>query len=113
MHWERTKAVRIFPLIAWCARGWPKPMTSKPRQARQVHLPKRLAHLERLSVEAAVARIEATVARTEANVVDLDRGVSKTPGDVKVRGSRCILEFAREDAAIVDTRRRIPDRSTV
>ena len=113
MHWERTKAVRIFPLIAWCARGWPKPMTSKPRQAAGPPA-ETLGHLERLSMEkAAVARIEATVARTEANVVDLDRGVSKTPGDVKVRGSRCILEFAREDAAIVDTRRRIPDRSTV
>jgi hypothetical protein len=42
-----------------------------------------LDHLQRLSIEAAVARIEATVARTEANVVHLDRGVSDTPGDVK------------------------------
>ena len=42
-----------------------------------------LEHLQRLSMEAAVARIEATVARTEANVVHLDRGVSETPGDVK------------------------------
>src|SRR6266702_3667766 len=37
-----------------------------------------LDHLQRLSIEAAVARIEATVARTEANVVHLNRGVSET-----------------------------------
>jgi hypothetical protein len=42
-----------------------------------------LDHLQRLSIDAAVARIEATVARTEANVVHLDRGVSETPRDVK------------------------------
>jgi hypothetical protein len=42
-----------------------------------------LDYLQRVSMEAAVARIEAAVARTEANLVHLDRGVSETPADVK------------------------------
>jgi hypothetical protein len=42
-----------------------------------------LDYLQRVSMEAAVARIEAAVARTEANLVHLDRGMSETPADVK------------------------------
>jgi hypothetical protein len=61
-----------------------------------------LDYLQRVSMEAAVARIEAAVARAEANLVYLERRISETRGDVKDVRDR----LARVDANVA----RLPAR---
>ena len=71
--------------------------TSATGQAQQ---PETLDQLQRLSMEAAVARIEATAARTEANVVHLDRRASAMRGDVNdVRDRLARLEVQFDQVA--------------
>jgi hypothetical protein len=78
----------------------------QPRQTTQ--RVETLDHLERLPMEAAVARIEATVARTEANVVRLDRDAAEMRGDVhNVRDQLARVEVKVTRADVTDARDRL------